>query len=381
MGNIIDYVCDICNYSTYKKYNMLKHRKSKKHIEKVIIADKYIGNENFAPKCAVLRQSAPKVHYNCTECQKEFVTKRNLTRHLLSIHGIDNRKFTRKKSQNSTKIMDNNQVITSEKPQFSSEKPQFSSKSSKIKSITCDFCLKSFSRLDNLNRHLKSCKKKSKFEQEQIDYKKKCNEKDQIIADLSKANSKLSTTAANQSKVIKSGIKYIKSNFINAPPLITDKNSIKMIEDYSDKIEKTISMLLYKYNHKQLDCYIRDIIVKIYIKDDKKMQSIWNTDTSRLKYLIRGKYKNKQHWLDDTNGNQIIEIVIKPILNKIFELMKDYMLSKYNLFPNDFLAEAESRGIAAECVKSIRDDKIYEQRVLQLIAHYFKLSDRMLVDK
>ena len=61
--------------------------------------------------------------------------------------------------------------------------------------------------------------------------------------------------------------------------------------------------------------------------------------------------------------------------------MKDYMLCKYNLFPNDFLTEAESRGLAAECVKLIRDDKIYEQKVLSLISHYFKLSNRMLMDK
>ena len=216
-------------------------------------------------------QSMLKVRYNCYECKKEFTQKGSLSRHLLSIHGIDNRKFTKKKSKKPTKNIDNNRDTNTEITHFSTEIPQFSTKMSKIKSITCEFCLKTFSRVDSLNRHLKYCKEKIKSEHDFNKIKEELEQSKKIISDLSK-------TTSNQSKVIKHGIKYIKSNFTNAPPLTTDKNSIKMIEGYSDKIEKTISMLLYKYNHKQLDYYIRDIIVKIYIKEDKKMQSIWSTE-------------------------------------------------------------------------------------------------------
>jgi hypothetical protein len=85
------------------------------------------------------------------------------------------------------------------------------------------------------------------------------------------------------------------------------------------KIQKAQKKLdgLYHFENDTLDKFIGDIIIKQYIKEDPKVQSVWNTDVSRLAYLVRELINNKKEWSIDKGGNKVTEYIIKPILDFI----------------------------------------------------------------
>ena len=62
--------CEVCNYMSSRKYDMDKHYKTKKHIEKILKEE-----EDDA-----LRREQKK-HFVCPKCGKRFPKQQNLTRH------------------------------------------------------------------------------------------------------------------------------------------------------------------------------------------------------------------------------------------------------------------------------------------------------------
>ena len=109
---MVEYLCHRCGYNTNKKSNINQHLNRKK-ICKPILSD--ISIEDI------------KNHYNLETSVTSKITSNN------------SNLGTNKKLKNTEKNINNNQ---------------------------CFYCCKNFSRIDNLNRHLKMCKIKKKTEKE-----------------------------------------------------------------------------------------------------------------------------------------------------------------------------------------------------------------------
>lgn len=135
---MVNYKCPRCNYNTYQKSDIRKHFLRKKICKPIY--QKIPIDECYKQ---ILKEDYPKCHVtlNFTEKDKKSLnfTEKNL----------NNSKFTTDNSSN-------NSII----PQFSEceEIPQIISEN-----LACNFCKKIYTRKDNLNRHLKSCKKKNTY--------------------------------------------------------------------------------------------------------------------------------------------------------------------------------------------------------------------------
>ena len=69
MGDISSYVCDICNYSSNKKSNIDRHKKSKTHIEKVSTLSKVTELQKYSESMPKYAESMQEI---CIECKQKF---------------------------------------------------------------------------------------------------------------------------------------------------------------------------------------------------------------------------------------------------------------------------------------------------------------------
>jgi hypothetical protein len=161
------------------------------------------------------------------------------------------------------------------------------------------------------------------------------------------------TTARNVSVAINSShnlIKYLMLYHKDVPPLEqltndkckeileqnynidskTGKEHIKNI-DNNCKLNDYIlhRKILYDYITNDFLNIIKQIILKTIKKIDNNLQSIYNTDSNRLNYVIKSSINN---WIEDKSGINFITLVIKPILTKILDLLYEYIsISKKEL--------------------------------------------------
>lgn len=277
----------------------------------------------------------------------------------------------------------------------------------------CKYCMNIYSNKQNLNRHYKSCVIKYNIEQKELRKQKKNEMKNEIKLlkyKLVQANELLKlkdelidakdnvieahkTTVKASMTALKYAIKYYQT----APPLkpLSNNESINIIK----KNRKYNKCDTYGFHKTLIDCYKNNIlhktigtcIVKEYKKEhNKSEQSLWNTDCSRLSFIImdiikkNDNVKNKNEpitkWITDKNGVKVKEYIIKPIMNKIIEFMHEYLkYANLNVFGcsdsqeiNDEFDECLKYGCSATEVLN-NSDKI-ENMILKYIAPYLSLK-------
>ena len=91
-----------------------------------------------------------------------------------------------------------------------------------------------------------------------------------------------------------------------------------------DKDDSLTENLLIEYREDRPDKFIGDIIVGHYKKEDPNQQSIWNSDASRLSFLIKDIIGEKSKWIKDNEGVKLRQLVIKPITALIEDFIKDW---------------------------------------------------------
>jgi len=317
--------CKLCNYSTNDRSNYNKHTNSKKHLIKTTKNNGYQNKNNKVPKNSI-------------------------------------------NTQNSNSITQNNEYFI------------------------CRFCNKNFTRKYNLERHYKSCSKVSnqnsnlsisnaintdKLMYELQLYKEKINMLETINEKVTTENNYLRQSNNNSGYVSKksvSALNFIVEKYNNAPPLrkIKDSEYKKLDTPENDSLEVT---LIRKYNVKQLDSYLGGFIVGMYYKKDPSKQSVWTSDTSRLTYFIKQLLKGgDSKWITDKKGVKFKEIVIRPLLDFVAELL--------NAYTPDMLEEIEkSRPIwsmevileyqtARTKILMAIDDHSLEDQILKYAAPY-----------
>lgn len=256
----------------------------------------------------------------------------------------------------------------------------------------CPKCDKIFTSAPGLSRHKnKVCKMdkikeqvreelKQEFELELI--KKELEYKDKIIERIEKDNIELKQYI----KTVKpttyniSVKKMIQQSYPDAPHL-EKLDNYSIIHEDDDSFTNDI---IYYHNNNKLEHYLGDIIIKYYKKEDPRDQSLWSTDSSRLKYIIKELLaSNNSHWSEDDKGLKIKKSIIDPLLKYI----RDYVNDKI-----DELHEEIEISVGYECIdigqKQLSLGKIREQinngtlkdSIVKYIAHAFRFnSDKLTV--
>lgn len=196
----------------------------------------------------------------------------------------------------------------------------------------CKYCDMEFKFASSLSKHKKDrCQKKNKLEQENqiIKTLEKTNQEllkmNKELIDYIKSNKTINTNngTINNIKNI-SIINYIKLNYNNAP-------NISSLNDYTflknnEENEEFIDTINAEHRNNNLHRYLGDFIIKYYKKENPINQSFWNSDSSRLTYLIKELLHNKSSdWIVDKKGVKVKTYVINPMTNYIKDNLTNYI--------------------------------------------------------
>lgn len=322
------YYCETCNYLARSKSNLIKHQKTKKHLEK----EREIMKLSQSSHEVVLKLSSPK-NYNCLYCNKNFVNAANLNRHKRT---CEEKKVLETKFQEKIKELEY-----------------------KIKQLEKDLRYQKESSQKESQKYKELYKKDNFILEQKSDSLKQKDETIRILQNELEKSQKILLNN-NLLKSSKSSINYITNNFINAPELKTLTNPENLIPDqiknkkynnvgtgddskFTKELKEIINhnkvkssmegnfveLILYYYKEKILSSFIGKYVIDIYKKNDPNEQSIWNTDPSRLSYIIKKIIKdNKSKWKIDKKGLETQKHTIIPITDYLINLLEKYQVDE-----------------------------------------------------
>lgn len=257
----------------------------------------------------------------------------------------------------------------------------------------CEFCFHKFTRICGLSRHLKNCPLKKERISDINELKSKLDDKDETIKELKnlvvyfqgilgKATNILDKTMTAYSYANQ---RYPQPTLLVKPPtyeLLFYNDDYPKINNAENKNDKLVSTLAYEYSKKRLPNYIGDFVVRLYKKegDEVKYQSMWNSDTARLNYIIGERINKENMWNVDKKGKKVKELVIKPTLGIIKPILqefinkmnKDNRLSKIkNKIKLD--EEMDKLKYSSKIIQEI-DEGVLAEAVLKYISPFFYLK-------
>lgn len=207
----------------------------------------------------------------------------------------------------------------------------------------CKYCNITFSTFSSLTRHIKICSvyKKQNFDEEKNKFveenQKLLNENKQKDNDLKNKTDELEKLkimnkdlveqnknlidimAATVHDTVPSAFSYVCRYYNNAPE-IKEFTDIESIHNGMNKGE-FVDFLVTKYSNGHLVQYLSELILDKYKCIDPTQQSIWNSDASRLTYII----KKDPNWKVDKNGVDTTTLIVNPILDYIKEILRDHL--------------------------------------------------------
>jgi len=326
------YSCSICNYDTNDKCNFNRHTNSKKHADKKILKSNLKINSVLKPELL------------CNFCNKKYANMGSLEKH--------------------TKICGEKVIIEKQhSDQLNILKNAHVKELEHIKQL-----------YENELQYLKELHEKDTLCQTEI-----LKQKDETINVLNTEVNHLKLLINNAGSIIKSSVSalsYAMKHYKDAPALETIKDYSALKYNQSDT--EFIENLLVEYKNKLLPTYLGNFIIKIYKKDDPLKQSIWNSDTNRLTYVIKEILNNnKTDWQIDKKGIKTTNYIIVPILTYIEGLLRSYIENfdmTYNLYvPHEAEKKMLKLKYSTDILQSI-EDKVLHDDVLKYIASHFFIN-------
>jgi len=229
---------------------------------------------------------------------------------------------------------------------------------SKFQCPKCDITCSSASSLSrHKNKYCNGDIIKTKIEQEVIEKLKQkelemeIKYKNKLLEKVETENKELKQYIKNTKPTITnyniSVKKFIQQTYPDAPPLAMLENYAMIHRDEDVTLAQT---LIYHHNENILNKYFGDIIIKYYKKEDPKDQSLWSTDSSRLKYIIKELLASKRSsWSEDDKGLKLSKYIIEPLLQYICK----YIQEQLNVISDEIeeLRFSEIKGTGRKCIE------------------------------
>ena len=309
------YECILCNYKTKDSGNISHHNKTKKHLKNLCAKNNVTID---ASQCAI----------NAPQC-------------------VDNLSQINKKP--------NNKFI-------------------------CNFCSTSFTRSNGLSRHKNICSEKQLYEkdnQHEIELLNCKLDKYKHIEKEAKYYKQLLMEAGGLVKKSVSALTYSITNYDDAPSIKTIK--VTNIDTFNDSDAQIADDIISACKHKTLNKYLGDIIVKEYKKKKPKDQSIWNTDDTRLTYIIKELIQNNSsNWIVDKKGIKTTIYLINPLLKHVKSLIITYQ--KNMIIGNtsfEMEVHMENSKVITDLVMDI-DNDVTSKEILKYISSHLRFNETKL---
>ena len=142
-----------------------------------------------------------------------------------------------------------------------------------------------------------------------------------------------------------------------------------------------LDFILAYHCRNSLDKYLGDFLIVYYKKENPEDQSLWNSDTARLTYIVRQLlHNNKTDWVIDKKGVKVKEYIIDPLMNHIKRSCEEYVekSTNYKYFMKHTATECESiMNKIQYCTTLIKDitDGITSDKIVKYLAPYFYLNN------
>ncbi|AYV81342.1 MAG: zinc finger protein [Harvfovirus sp.] len=324
------YKCKECNYECSVKYNYDKHLETDKHKSNVKLKNMKLNN--------------------CEFCQECFSSASGLSRHKNSC-GIK------------VKLLNENETLKTEIIRLQNEINLFNDKFTAQNVLLND----KITAQNVLIKKLKQAKKNSDMERDNI------------------TKSYLEFAVTNRPNVNISGpvnvstnaATFVQNNFLNTP-IIHPFNDTKLLGDNDLTIAEDA---IYYHKKKKCNKYIGDVIIKVYKKDDPAIQSVWNTDSARLAYLVRELIGMQPGWSIDKEGIKTGQYLITPILTYINDVLAKYMKTQEKLIGGEDDVEIlRKMSDASNLIKSIDDQSLIKE-TLKYLAPHFHLDQKSVTKR
>ena len=172
---------------------------------------------------------------------------------------------------------------------------------------------------------------------------------------------------------------YIQQNYTDAPPLTALINYEQLIYE-AEEIENDdefTSLLINYYKRNKLHEYFGNFIIKHYKKDNPKEQSIWSSDVTRLKYIIRELLANNVSiWNNDLNGLKTQKCIVDPLLKYVQEHLEKYKkdsMASLTIIDKRTLDRQQSYSLVCKISNDI-DNGTLSNDIVKYIALHFKFT-------
>jgi len=409
-----NYICEPCNFTSINKTNYNNHLHTKTHINNITPKDKFC----------------------CDVCLNIFNCKSSLYKHhktcKLQKNTIDNNRNNNINSNNNdnTNNIDINNVdpmiellLLKQKVKFLEEKAALESKllnekkeiESKLIKAELESKLNSKLIRAELESKLNSKLIKEKTENKML--QKQSKEKTKLIKENNKLllKSKDEQIDLVQKKSIESIRQAYSEGKMNAMTFVTqcynktpkmiplslesehvvadvksDKKINYWIKKKPDSADEYIAeRLLHIYDGKEFSNYITNIIVKAYKKDDPAEQTFWASDVSRLIYIVRSTFNQKDEWVYDKKGLIIKESIIDPLLEEVNNIiikyhkyMEDrYLHSTIKQESDYYMEKLPVLKVAEKLINDFKNRQSVKNQIIRVLAPKFYLDRDVEKDK
>ncbi len=375
------YNCELCDYHTDNRTSYYQHKQGQKHQEKVGKQDDISNNfqcmsksgNNFSINLNSLSDTENSPInteifndtnvYKCRYCGIIFKTNSGLYKH--------NKKCTTKNEIEIKKSVEN-----------------------KINEVKIDFILKEKELIQQQLEEIKKEKEKQLEKTEKL-LEKSEKEKEELKKEKEEEKKKLEEQLLYYRDVAynkvendcnMTNLNFINTHYKDAPALEGPKDLHKLFN--ADKsanpdvyYAKLASELGSHHRLNILHVVISDFIVKEYCKENKSEQSVWNSDSSRLNYIIKEFIQKDKIWIMDKSGKTLLNKVIRPIIEYIrvdLEEAKEHVIS-FSKKPNGitFLDMNDHRALL-EIGNNIMN-KSLEEDILKELTKHFNINQKLLL--
>jgi hypothetical protein len=201
---------------------------------------------------------------------------------------------------------------------------------------------------------------------------------------------KLTTNAGNVIGKTMGALKYIVTNYNQAPQIKQlDEKSARLLLSYKTEDGKIVGPIVGKtplqymldlYENNKLTQHLCNIIVSQYKKMNPRDQSIWNTDPNRLSFVIKSTSKtDKTAWENDKKGIKVNEYIIKPLLSQIVQLISEYDKMSFEIIDEMTKSQREKYADNSKFTTDLRhsiNTGSLNKELLRFVTPYFYLSRR-----
>ena len=262
--------------------------------------------------------------------------------------------------------------------------------------LKCNYCNMNFTRSNSLLRHKNVCAKKHdketllKKQLDEYNHKfellncklNKYEDKSKHFEEEAKYYKQMLMEAGGLVKKSVSALTYSITNYDEAPPIKTIQ--MDNINSFKNSTEQIVEDILSYYKHKTLCEHLGKIILTLYKKDDPSKQSIWNTDDTRLTYIVKELLHNKSsNWIVDKKGAKTVTYLIDPLLAHIKELIISYQKNfaitgvEHDMAKVEIILE-NSRAIV-ELINDI-DDNVIAKDILRYISVHLRFNNNSILE-